>query len=32
VRAALTKALGLITGQQAESDKEAIRTYLATMR
>lgn len=32
VRAALTKALGLIKGQQAESDKEAIRAYLATMR
>ncbi len=32
VRAALTKALGLIKGQQADSDKDSIKAYLATMR
>ena len=31
VRAALEKALTVITGSQAEADKEAIRSYLSTM-
>jgi HEAT repeat protein len=32
VKAALTRALGLIKGQQADSDKESIKADLATLR
>lgn len=32
VKAALTRALGLIKGQQADSDKDSIKAYLATLR